>query len=91
MTNAIIRACCAGGRAEDQLQAKNEALKKFAREIIQDYCWNLGDPDGGSIQELAEKLGLITPYTVTVEDCDEWSDYDEGDTIYKFAEILEGE
>ena len=28
MTNAIIRACCAGGRAEDQLQAENEALRK---------------------------------------------------------------
>ena len=74
------------------IQEENAALKKFAREIIRDYCWSLGDPDGGSIQELAEKLGLIESYIATAEDVDgDWSDFDEGDTIYKFAEILQGE
>ena len=62
-----------------------DKLRKFAREIIKDYCWNLGDPDGGSIHDLAEKLGLIEPCIATKEDVD---DYEVGDTIYKFSKIL---
>lgn len=66
-----------------------EKLKDFAREIIKDYCWNLGDPDGGSIQDLAEKLGLIGPQIATEEDIDsEFSYHEVGDTIYKFTDIL---
>jgi hypothetical protein len=72
-----------------ELQAENEQLRQFACEIIKDYCWNLGDPDGGDIQDLAQKLGLIEPHTATVEDVDEeFSDFDVGDTIYKFTQIL---
>ena len=64
-------------------------LKEFARSIIKDYCWDLGDPDGGSVQDLAEKLGLIEPHIATEADVDpEWDDYEAGDTVYKFSEIL---
>lgn len=74
----------------EKLQEENEKLKEFTHEIIKDYCWNLGDPDGGSIQDLAEKLGLIEPHIATAEDVNpEFSDYDVGDTIYKFTPILQ--
>ena len=64
-------------------------LKEFARSIIKDYCWDLGDPDGGSVQDLAEKLGLIEPHIATEADVDpEWDDYEAGDTVYRFSEIL---
>ena len=64
-------------------------LKEFARTIIVDYCWDLGDPDGGNVQELAEKLGLIEPHVATEEDINsEFDRYEVGDTIYKFTEIL---
>ena len=70
-------------------EALNEKLKAFARKIIADYCWACGDPDGGSIQELAEKLGLIEPHVATEEDVDpEFDDYEVGDTIYKFTDVL---
>ena len=73
----------------DEIMTNEEKLKAFAREIIKDYCWNYGDPDGGSIQDLAEKLGLIEPCIATKEDVDdEYDDYGVGETIFKFTEIL---
>ncbi len=75
----------------DQLEAENEKLKKFAREIIKDYCWNHGDPDGGDVQDLAENLGLIKSRIATEKDVDpEWDDYEVGDTIFVFSDILKG-
>lgn len=66
-----------------------EKLKEFARNIIQDYCWNFGDPDGGSIQDLAETLELIEPHIITKKEAElEWEDYEVGDTLFKFTSIL---
>ena len=74
----------------DQLQAEIEKLKEFARKVIQDVCWDMYVLDAGDVQEFAEKLGLIKPTTVTEED--NYPDFEVGDIIYKFSEILkEGE
>lgn len=73
-----------------------EQLRKFAREIIQTYCWNLADPDaeqqydcdGGHIQDLAARCGLIKPIEATAEYVSEEFDFDVGDIIYIFTEIM---
>ena len=65
------------------------ALREFARSIIADYCWGYSrEPDGGDVQELAEKLGLIVPHVATAEDAEGQAEFDPGDTIYRFAEWL---
>lgn len=76
--------------------AKNETekLKRFAREIIKDYCWGLqiDGPDSRSIQDLAKKHGLLAPHIATEEDVGpEWDDCEVGDTIFKFTDILKDE
>ena len=72
----------------DQLRAETKPLKEFARKMIEDVCWDLLEPDGGDMQEVAEKLGLIKSTKATEEDIDEESDFEVGDTIYKFTDIL---
>ena len=68
---------------------ETEKLKEFARVIIREYCWNFGEPDGCTIQDLAENLGLIEPHIATEKDVDaESDDYEVGDTIFKFTDIL---
>ena len=71
-----------------ELEAESKSLKEFAREVIGGYCWGLGgdELDGLEIQELAEKLKLITP-CIALEVDDE-SDFEIGDKIYKFSEAL---
>lgn len=64
-------------------------LKEFARHVIRQECWSLFDLDGGDIQDLAEKLGLIEPHIATEDDIDEESDFEVGDTIFKFSEVLQ--
>lgn len=73
------------------LQAKNARLKEFARKIIKEYCWGLqiDEPDGNTIKDLAEKLGLIKPRIATEEDVSEFVDYEVGDTIFTFSDILD--
>lgn len=69
--------------------AQQEALREFARSIIADYCWGYSrEPDGGDVQELAEKLGLIVPHIATAEDAEDQCEFEPGDTIYKFADWL---
>jgi len=69
------------------LEYESERLKEFARQIIKDYCWNIKDVDGGSVQDLAEKLGLIEKHIA--EDVNpEFDNYDVGDEIFIFTEIL---
>jgi hypothetical protein len=67
-----------------------KALVAFARKIIRDECWDCCDIDGGTIQAIALKLGLIEPKIATVEDVGdhEFCDFEVGDTIYVFSEIL---
>ena len=78
---------------EDQLQLTSlrldlDKLKEFARHIIRTECWSF-DVDGGDAQGKAEELGLIVPHVATKEDVDdEFDDYEVGDTIFKFSEML---
>lgn len=72
-------------------EAENKSLKKFARYVIKQECWGLFELDGGDIQDLAERLGLIEPHIVVEEDVDDESNYEVGDTIFRFSEVLKGE
>ena len=66
-----------------------EVLKEFARKIIKYHCWNASDCDGADIQGLAIKFGLIETRIATEEDVDdEFDDYEVGDEIYVFSDIL---
>jgi len=72
-----------------RLQVENERLKQFVRYIIKAKCWALFDDiDGGTVQEKAEELGLIEPVIATESDVSEFSDFEVGDKIYNFTEIL---
>lgn len=73
------------------LQAENEKLKEFARRVIKIECWSIYEQDGCDIQELAERLGLIAKHTATEADVNpDYDDFEVGDIIYKFTEILKG-
>ncbi len=63
-------------------------LVEFARVIIKEVCWSCNQADALDIQDLAEKLNLIVPHTATEDDVDDESDFDVGDRIYQFSEIL---
>ncbi len=78
------------GEEINQLKSALVALKEFARHVIRIECWSLECQDGGDLQDLAEKLGLIKQHTATKADIDEESDIEVGDIIYKFADILKG-
>ena len=69
---------------------ETEALKEFARQVIKVECWGCDPLDGFEIQELAEKLGLIQEHIATELDVDEESEFEVGDPIYKFTDILKG-
>ena len=63
-------------------------LKEFARQIIKEVCWGYPELDACGIQDLAERLGLIVEHTATEDDVDEESDYEVGDKIYVYSDIL---
>ena len=88
----FVGALMAAAKGPDkQLQAENKRLKKFARYVIKQECWSLCGLDGGDIQELAEKLGLIEPHIATEKDIDDDVDYEVGDKIFRFSAALKGE
>ena len=67
-----------------------EQLKEFARSVIRQECWAIEPLDGAEIQDLAERLGLIIPCVATEADVDEECEYEVGDRIYKFSNVLKG-
>ncbi len=70
-----------------QLRAENERLKEFARPVIHQECWSIFEQDGYDLEMLAEKLGLIVPHVVKVDD-DYDIDNEVGDKIFIFSDIL---
>ena len=74
----------------NDLREDNRRLKEFARYVIETECWSLFEQDGGDLQELAEKLDLIVPHVVEIDD-DYDVDFEVGETIFKFSETLQGE
>jgi hypothetical protein len=68
---------------------KLRKAKEFSRWIIANYVWQGGAPDGGEVQEVAEKLGIIEPEYATPDNRALWQhiDYCEvGDRFYVFAD-----
>ncbi len=72
------------------LQAQKESLKEFARTVIKEECWGI-TMDGLEIQDLAVNLGLLVEEVATEEDIDEDSDFEVGDKMYKFTDVLRSE
>lgn len=75
----------------DEISRDNEKLKEFARYVIDSECWD--NIDGGDIQGLAEKLGLIKECKLTIQDQIQHSEhYCEDDigeaTIYHFTDLI---
>ena len=73
----------------DGMRAELAPLKEFARHKIMEICWGY-ETDGCELQELAEKLGLVVPHIATEVDVDDESDYEVGDRIFVFSDILKG-
>ena len=65
----------------------DKTLVEFARKVIKQNCWGI-ILDGLEIQDLAEELGLLTPAIATEADVDDESDFEVGDKMYKFTDIL---
>ena len=84
VNNPLCQRCKALRTKLDQ----QEKLKEFARHVIEVECWSLHDQDGGDLQELAEKLGLIELHTATEEDVADNLDFEVGDPICKFTKVL---
>jgi len=78
-----------------ELKAKDKEranLKEFARAIIKESCWGYTELDGGTTQDLAIRLGLIESFIATEIDVDpEFDDFEVGDMIYRFTDVLKGE
>jgi hypothetical protein len=72
----------------EKLTDDNEKLKEFIRKVIKEYCWAIEDSDPLDLQELAEKLGLIVPCIATEDHVTDESDFEVGDAIFTWSDIL---
>jgi hypothetical protein len=83
-----------------KLIAERDALRAFAQEVM--ACWPNVDLDGGTLQDAAEKHGLLKPET-RHEDCSDTcgnfcncagmydtKEWDAGVTCYRKTELLLG-
>lgn len=71
------------------LQAENEKLKKFARKVIKEMCFDGWELNGFDIQDFAHDLGLITERPLTEADINGvYADLEIGDSIFEFSDIL---
>jgi len=70
-----------------KLEAQLALLKDFARKVIISEPWGNG-AEAFDIQDIAEKLGLIILTTATEEYVSEYTNFEVGDSIYKFSDIL---
>lgn len=75
------------------MTAELTAARAFSRDILatfwEPHCFN--EPDGGSVQDIAEKHGLLIPFTATEPcgencNCAEWDKFPQ--TCYRAAEWL---
>jgi hypothetical protein len=69
-----------------------DKLRAFAREILHEW-YDTTDLDGGTLQELAERHGLLEPHTVTESCGDHCGCAEMGDfptTCYRMTEALTG-
>ena len=81
-------------KERDDLQAENAKLKAFVREFISVECWGyMPEVDGGTVQEVAEKMGIIMPAKATQEDAHRLNeihgtDMVEGDVFYRWPDWM---
>jgi hypothetical protein len=74
----------------DRLRVECEKLKGFAMAIYGNWP-DSGNLDGGELQDLGEKYGLLTPTIVTQAcgetcDCAEWADFPQ--TCYRRSDLI---
>ena len=73
----------------EKLNADNKKLVTFCREFISVECWGYQpEIDGGDVQDVAEKCGLIESYIATNDDVYEGAEFEVGDKLYRFTEVL---
>ena len=76
------------------LDAEIVKLKAFIREFVSVECWGyIPEVDGGDVQEVAEKMGIIVPVKATQQQADDLNeehgiDLEAGDTIYQWADWM---
>ena len=77
-----------------EYKSRELVLVQFARKIIQEYCWgNItwhgAEPDGGDMQDTAEKLGLIVREVYDPEKHgDAGGECEPGDPWYVFSPMM---
>lgn len=71
------------------MTVQENAMREFCRRIIADYCFGYGEPDGGDIQDIAARLGLIISAKATADDVASGMECDVGDEIFRFADWLQ--
>lgn len=81
---AVSRFC------DPETKRQRDALAQFAERIIRKYCWDETDPDGGDIQDAAERFGIIRKVIAAAEhvgqsDC---ADFEIGDEIFEFTNTI---
>ena len=75
-TGALINA----GKAYAELFTENAKLREFFEVVFKDL-WDLHDPDGGDLQDTAERLGLI----VKVPADEQFRDEYDGDEMFVWS------
>ena len=80
----------------DKLEKDAKALQEFARFVIGDLCWDDGGLDGGTVQEKAQKMGLIEEFELTeanIGDYEAAVEYglEVGDKLYRYADLIKPE
>lgn len=93
-TESYERRLCA--EALEELVAENDALRAFAQGVME--AWPMGDVDGGTLQDLAEKHGLLKPETRREPcgegcSCAEYAlpvEFADGVTCYSKTPLLKG-
>ncbi len=77
-----------------RLKAENVKLKAFVREFVSVECWGyIPEVDGGDVQEVAEKMGIVVPVKATQQQADDLNkehgiDLEEGDFICQWADWM---
>ena len=64
----------------ERLEAENAKLREFFEVVFKDL-WDLHDPDGGDLQDTAERLGLI----VRVPADEQFKDEYDGDEMFVWS------
>ena len=72
--------------------ARERGMREFAKHIIRTYAWGVGgcgEPDGGDVQDMAIKYGLLVATAYDPEkhgpnDCD----LEKGDQWFEFSAAL---